>query len=100
MVTEMKTLDSIKKGNVLLDFYTSTCAPCKALHPVLDEIAEEFKNLTVTKVDVAQNPDAAQMFGVMSVPTVILLKDSKVQDMSTGFSNKAKIRSMIQKYCA
>lgn len=99
MVTEMSTLDSIKKGNVLLDFYTKTCAPCRALHPILDEISNQFENLTVTKVDVAQNPDAAQMFGVMSVPTVIFLKDAKVQDVSTGF-NKAQIMSMVQKHCA
>jgi len=98
MVMEVSDAKIIQKGNVLVDFYTTTCGPCKALHPVLEEISKEFKNLTVAKVDVTQNPHVTQMFGVMSVPTVMFLKDSKVQDVSYGFSGKNALTSMVKKH--
>jgi thioredoxin 1 len=101
MVTEITNVASIQKGNVLLDFYTSTCAPCKMMAPALEEIAKEFTNLTVAKVEVTRSPDVSQMFGVMSVPTVILLADSKVKEMSCGFSSKENLKSMVRKHlCA
>ena len=99
MVTEVSNMDSIKSGNVIVDFYTRTCAPCRALHPVLEEISNEFSNLTVTKVEVTQNPDLSQMFGVMSVPTVVFMKDSKVKHVSQGFSTKENFKSLVRKYC-
>jgi thioredoxin 1 len=98
MVTEVSNMDSIKSGNVIVDFYTRTCAPCRALHPVLEEISNEFSNLTVTKVEVTQNPDLSQMFGVMSVPTVIFMKDSKVKHVSQGFSTKENFKSLVRKF--
>ena len=97
-VMEITSVDAIQSGNVLLDFYTTTCAPCKALNPVLDEISNEFKNLTVQKVEVTKSPDAAQMFGVMSVPTVVLLIDSKVKEVSRGFTGKEALKSMVRKH--
>jgi len=97
-IMEITNIDSIKSGNVLLDFYTTTCAPCKALNPVLEEIANEFKSLTVQKVEVTKSPDAAQMFGVMSVPTVVLLIDSKVKEVSRGFTGKEALKSMVRKH--
>jgi thioredoxin 1 len=98
MVTEISNVDSIRTGNVLVDFYTKTCAPCKALHPVLEEISNEYKNLTVAKVEVTQNPDLSQRFGVMSVPTVVFMQDSKVKYVSTGFSTKENFKSLVRKY--
>ena len=85
-------------GNVIVDFYTKTCGPCRALHPVLEEISNEFRNLTVTKVEVTQNPDLSQMFGVMSVPTVIFMKDSKVKHVSQGFSTKENFKLLVRKF--
>jgi len=94
------TYDTVRKGNVLLDFYTSTCMPCKMLSPILDEIEKEFSTLKVAKIDVTQNPDMSQRFGVMSVPTVVLLVDSKVKEVSRGFSNKEALRTMVRKHVA
>lgn len=98
MVKEISDISSIKKGRVLIDFYTSTCKPCRALNPVLEEISEECKDITVAKIEVTKNPDATQMFGVMSVPTVMLLQDSKIQEISYGFSGKEAIYSMLRKH--
>jgi thioredoxin 1 len=84
MVVEVTNVDDIRKGNVLVDFYTSTCAPCRALHSVLEEISQEFTNLKITKIDVVQNPDMAQRFAVMSVPTVMFMQDDKVKETMMG----------------
>jgi Thioredoxin domain-containing protein len=70
------------------------------MHPILEEISREFSNIKVAKVEVSQNPDMSQMFGVMSVPTVIFLKDNKVQHTVRGLQNKASLTSMVMRYCA
>lgn len=97
-LTECNSMDSIRSGNVLLDFYTTTCGPCRAMHPVLEEIAKEFKNLTIAKVDVTRNPDMTQQFGVMSVPTVVLMVDSQVREVSQGFPGRDALKTMVKKY--
>ena len=79
MVTEIQDMNAIMEGNVLLDFYTDSCGPCKALSPVLDEISADFPNLKVAKVEVTKNFDLSQQFGVMSVPTVVFMKNSQVK---------------------
>jgi len=99
MVMEVSDFNAISKGNVVLDFYTSACMPCKLLHPVLEEISNEFSSVKVARVNVANNPDMSQMFGIMSVPTVVFMKDSLVQHISHGFSSKENIKSMVKKYC-
>lgn len=98
MVMEVSDINTIKKGNFLVDFYTSACGPCKALNPVLEEISEEFENLKVAKIEVTKNPAASQVFGVMSVPTIMFMQDSQIKEVARGFSNKANILSMIRKY--
>jgi len=87
-----------EKGNVLIDFYTSSCVPCRALNPILDEIAQEFNDLKIAKIDVTQNPEVTQMFGVMSLPTVIFMKDRKVKHVFRGLSTKETISSMIRNH--
>jgi thioredoxin 1 len=96
MITEINDVKTINKGQVLIDFYTPTCMPCKAISPILEEISREFKNLMVGKVNVAQCPDMGQMFGIMSVPTVIFMEDCKVKQVLHGMSNKEKILAMVR----
>lgn len=97
MVTEVNDVRAISEGNVLVDFYTGSCAPCKAMSPILEEISEEFDNVKVAKIDVTRNPDVSQKFGVMSVPTIIFMTDSKVRDTVCGMSNKNTLTSIIKK---
>lgn len=97
MVMEVQNMESIREGNVLVDFYTSTCAPCKAMHPVLEELSKEFQNIKIAKIDVTKNHEASQKYGVMSVPTVVLLQDSKVKEVSRGFMNKGSLVQMIKR---
>lgn len=100
MVMEVTNINEISTGCVLVDFYTSSCMPCKLLNPVLEEISDRYKGLKVAKVEVTKNPDASQRFGVMSVPTVMLLQDAKVKEVAYGFSGKSNIVSMIEKHYA
>jgi len=98
MVADVQDLESIQEGDVLVDFYTSTCVPCKRMSPALDEVAEHFSDLKVAKVEVTKNPKASRMFGVMSVPTLVYLRDSKVKEVSRGFLDRNKIFEFVKKH--
>ena len=82
---------------VLLDFWASWCGPCKMLSPVVDEIAEETADIKVGKVNVDEQPELARQFGVMSIPTLVLIKDGKIGQQSVGVKPKTEILSMIGK---
>lgn len=69
---------------VLIDFYATWCGPCRMVSPLVDEIAEENKDYQICKVDVDESPELAQKFGVMSIPTLVVLKDGKVVTQNVG----------------
>lgn len=81
---------------VLIDFWASWCGPCKMLSPVVDEIAEETTDVRVGKVNVDEQPELARQFGVMSIPTLVLIKDGKVAEQSVGVKPKDTILKMIK----
>lgn len=80
---------------VLLDFWATWCGPCRALGPVLDEIAEENSNIKVVKADVDENRELARKFRVMSVPTLLVIKNGETVARSLGVQSKEKILSML-----
>jgi thioredoxin 1 len=100
MVVEIQDMNTLKTGNYLVDFYTHSCAPCRAMQPFLEEISNEFsgEGVTVAKVEVTKNPSASQLYGVMSVPTLMVMKDSKIKEVSMGFKNKAMIKALLEKH--
>ena len=81
---------------VLIDFWASWCGPCKMLSPVVDEIAEETTDVKVGKVNVDEQPELARQFGIMSIPTLVLIKDGKVAEQSVGVKPKDTILKMIK----
>jgi thioredoxin 1 len=80
---------------VLLDFFASWCGPCKMVAPILDEIAEEREDIKVCKVDIDQQPELASRFRVMSVPTLMVMKEGKIVEQSIGARPKHQILAMV-----
>ena len=81
---------------ILLDFYADWCGPCKMLSPVLHELAEEKSGtLKVGKVNVDEQPDLAAEFGVMSIPTLVVMKEGRIVQQAMGARPKAQILSML-----
>ena len=80
---------------VLLDFWASWCGPCRMVLPVVEEIAEEHDDIKVGKINVDEQPELAMQFGVMSIPTLMVIKDGKVTAQSVGAKPKNAILAMI-----
>ena len=80
---------------VLLDFFASWCGPCRMVGPILDEIAEEREDIKVCKVDIDEQPELASRFRIMSVPTLMVLKDGNIVDQSIGARPKHQILALV-----
>ena len=90
--------DDILKSErpVLLDFWAEWCAPCKAIAPVLDEIAEEYEGrLQVAKLNIDENPKTAPKFNVRGIPTLLLFKDGNVADQKMGVVSKSQLAAFL-----
>ena len=81
---------------VLLDFYADWCGPCRMVSPLVDEISEENPQYLVGKVNVDNEPELAQQFGVMSIPMLAVIKDGKVVSQSVGARPKSEILDLLR----
>lgn len=90
--------DSVKISDkpVLLDFYADWCGPCHMLAPIVEEIADENSQYLVGKINVDQEPELAQAFRVLSIPTLAVIKDGKVIRQSAGVRPKEDILAMLE----
>ena len=81
---------------VLIDYWAEWCGPCKMIAPVLDEIAEEYDGrLTVAKLNIDENPNTPQKFGIRSIPTLMLFKDGAVHAQKLGAMSKSQLTEFL-----
>lgn len=81
---------------VLIDFYADWCGPCRMMSPIIDEIAEEKSDtIKIGKINVDENQDLAMKYGVMSIPTIVIIKNGKVEKTFVGVRDKSEILNAI-----
>lgn len=80
---------------VLLDFYADWCGPCRMLAPILDEVEQEAASVKICKVNIDDAPDLAARFGIMSVPTLVVMQDGEIQTTAVGVRPKEDILQML-----
>lgn len=83
----------------LLDFWAQWCGPCKFMEPIMDELEKELSgHITIEKINVDENQEITAKYGVMSIPTYIVLKDDKEQERIIGATAKDNLLKVISKY--
>ncbi|RUR12578.1 thioredoxin [Legionella sp. km772] len=84
---------------VLVDFWAEWCGPCRALTPILEDVAATHsKDVTFAKINIDENPQAPSKFGVMSIPTLILFKNGQVEAVKMGLLTKSQLSAFIESH--
>lgn len=97
--TDQNFTEETGSGLVLADFWAPWCGPCKMIAPVLEELDGEMGDkVKIVKIDVDENQETAGKFGVMSIPTLIVLKDGEVVDKVVGFQPKEALAELLSKH--
>lgn len=98
MKVNKENFDSVKASEkpVLLDFYADWCGPCRMVSPIVDAIAEEHTEFLVGKINVDDEPELANAFGVSSIPTLVVMKGGKIVNTSVGARPKDQILDMLK----
>ncbi|WP_042345461.1 thioredoxin [Bacillus massiliigorillae] len=97
--TDQTFSNETSQGLVLADFWAPWCGPCKMIAPVLEELDGELSDaVKIVKVDVDENQETAGKYGVMSIPTLILLKDGEIVDKVVGFQPKEALAELVKRH--
>ena len=100
-VTEQDFQSTVDSGVTLVDFWAEWCGPCRMVTPVLEELQGELgDSAKIVKLNVDENPNIAQQFGISGIPTMLLFKDGQVVDKVVGASSINTYRDLINKQIA
>ena len=80
---------------VLLDFYADWCGPCRMVAPLVEEIANENPQYLVAKINIDDSPELAQEFGIVSIPTLVVMKNGEIKNRSIGVTGKKAVMDML-----
>jgi len=85
---------------VLVDFYADWCGPCKVMAPIIEELSEELKNknIKILKMNVDEQQQTAEKYGIMSIPTLIIFKDGVEKERLVGLQSKEALKEILSKY--
>ncbi|MEC3940631.1 thioredoxin [Enterococcus mundtii] len=100
VITDATFNEETDKGLVLIDCWATWCGPCRMQAPILDQLEEEYDEdeFRIVKMDVDENPETPQQFGIMSIPTLLLKKDGEVVEKAIGVQSKDQLRQMIAQH--
>ncbi|SEM36356.1 thioredoxin [Mesobacillus persicus] len=97
--TDQNFTSETEAGTVLVDFWATWCGPCKMIAPVLEELDSDMGDkVKIVKVDVDENQETAAKFGIMSIPTLLVLKEGEVVDKVVGYQPKEALEELLTKH--
>lgn len=99
-ITDQNFSQETDNGLVLIDFWAAWCGPCRMQAPILDQLSEEYDEdeLRIVKMDIDENPETPQSFGIMSIPTMLLKKDGEVVEKVVGVHSKDQLKQLVSQY--
>ena len=95
-LNDEKFTEKTKEGNIVVDCYAPWCGPCKMLSPIIDELAKKINNYTFYKINVDENPDVAEEYNIMSIPTLLIIKDGELKKQILGFKSKEELEDILK----
>ena len=95
---EFDEIVATEKSPILVDLWATWCAPCRMIAPIIDELATEMPDVKFCKINVDEEPELTRLFKVESIPTVAIVKDNTLLDISVGYVQKDKLFKLISDY--
>lgn len=97
-IVDAKEFNELRSnGNVVVDFYADWCGPCKMLGPILETVSKDYPDVNFVKVNVDENEELAMEFGIMSIPSVFMLKDGEIVNKFLGVQQERTLREILDK---